>query len=99
LRFLQWRVEAFYPGVPEQGHPVTAPLCAWRRFTDTSWRIISEPLGKKKLAQSVAVVNKIGGGGVVGAGETARAVPDGYYRWNGNGIDHCRQSGHQLKMP
>ncbi len=45
--------------------------------TDIVARIISEPLGKA-LGQSVVVVNKIGGGGVVGAAETARAVPDGY---------------------
>ena len=45
--------------------------------TDIVARVISEPLGKS-LGQSVIVVNKVGGGGVVGAAETARAVPDGY---------------------
>ena len=45
--------------------------------TDIVARIISEPLGKS-LGQSVIVVNKPGGGGIVGAAETARATPDGY---------------------
>ena len=45
--------------------------------TDLIARIVAEPLGKA-LGQSVIVVNKAGGGGVVGAAETARAVPDGY---------------------
>jgi tripartite-type tricarboxylate transporter receptor subunit TctC len=45
--------------------------------TDIVARVISEPLGKS-LGQSVIVLNKVGGGGVVGAAETSRAVPDGY---------------------
>jgi tripartite-type tricarboxylate transporter receptor subunit TctC len=45
--------------------------------TDLIARIVAEPLGKA-LGQSVVVVNKAGGGGVVGAADTARAVPDGY---------------------
>ncbi len=45
--------------------------------TDIVARVISEPLGKA-LGQSVIVENKAGGGGVVGATETVRAVPDGY---------------------
>ncbi len=45
--------------------------------TDIVARVISEPLGKA-LGQSVIVENKAGGGGVVGANETAKASPDGY---------------------
>jgi tripartite-type tricarboxylate transporter receptor subunit TctC len=45
--------------------------------TDIVARVISEPLGKQ-LGQSVVVINKAGGGGIVGAAETARAAPDGY---------------------
>lgn len=45
--------------------------------TDIVARVISEPLGRA-LGQNVIVENKAGGGGVVGAAETAKAAPDGY---------------------
>ena len=45
--------------------------------TDIIARTIADPLGKA-LGQPVIVENKAGGGGVVGATETAKAVPDGY---------------------
>jgi len=45
--------------------------------TDIVGRVIAEPLGKA-LGQNVIIENKAGGGGVVGANETAKAAPDGY---------------------
>ena len=45
--------------------------------TDIVARIISEPLGRA-LGQSVIIENKAGGGGIIGANETAKSAPDGY---------------------
>ncbi|MEV4534088.1 tripartite tricarboxylate transporter substrate binding protein BugD [Asanoa sp. NPDC049518] len=45
--------------------------------TDTVTRMIAEPMGKKLGAQ-IVVQNVEGAGGTVGAGEVARADPDGY---------------------
>ncbi len=45
--------------------------------TDIVARVIAEPLGRA-LGVSVIVENKAGGGGVIGANETAKSAPDGY---------------------
>jgi tripartite-type tricarboxylate transporter receptor subunit TctC len=67
---------AFAQGYPNKVVKLTVPF-APGGTTDIVGRVISEPLGKI-LGQSVFVENKAGGGGVVGATDTARAAPDGY---------------------
>ena len=67
---------AFAQGYPNKVVKLTVPF-APGGTTDIIARVMSEPLGKN-LGQPVIVENKAGGGGVVGATDTARQAPDGY---------------------
>jgi tripartite-type tricarboxylate transporter receptor subunit TctC len=67
---------AFAQGYPNKVVKLQIPF-APGGTTDIIGRVMADPLGKA-LGQVVIVENKAGGGGVIGATETARATPDGY---------------------
>ncbi len=61
---------------PEQNITIVVPFSAGGP-TDTVTRMIAEPMAAK-LGAKIVVQNVEGAGGTVGAGEVARAEPDGY---------------------
>ena len=67
---------ALAQGYPNKPVELQVPFAAGGT-TDIVARAISDPLGKA-LGQSVIVINKAGGGGVICANETAKSAPDGY---------------------
>lgn len=69
-------IAASAQGYPNKIIKLQVPFAAGGT-TDIIARAIADPLGKA-LGQPVIVENKAGGGGVVGALETARSAPDGY---------------------
>ena len=69
-------VAALAQGYPNKPVRLVVPF-APGGTTDIVARVVSERIGAA-LGQNLIVENKAGGGGSVGANETAKAVPDGY---------------------
>jgi tripartite-type tricarboxylate transporter receptor subunit TctC len=63
-------------GYPDRQITMVVPFSAGGP-TDTVTRLIAEPMSAK-LGQQIVVQNVEGAGGTLGAGQVARATPDGY---------------------
>ncbi len=66
--------------------------------TDIVGRIVAQRLGER-LGQTVAVENKAGAGGTIGADLAAKAAPDGYTLTLGTTSTHAIAAGAYSKLP
>jgi len=67
---------AYAAGYPQRPITMIVPYSAGGR-TDLTGRVLAQSL-KNQLGQPVVIENKPGAGGVIGAKELGRALPDGY---------------------